>query len=49
MKLSDNDYVEAVYYTNSTSDQTIEYKNKNVELNRLKLGKRDTKGVKIRV
>lgn len=49
MKLGAKDYVEQVYYTQNAAEQTIEYKNKNVELNKLKLGKRDTKGVKIRV
>ena len=49
MKLSDGDYVEAVYYTQYAVDHTIEYKNKKVELSKLKIGKRDTKGVKIRV
>ncbi len=48
MKLSEQDYVEAVYYTASASDQTILYKNKNLELNKLKLGRRDSKGVKVR-
>ncbi len=49
MRLGENDYVEAVYYTQNAVEHTIEYKNKNVELNKLKLGKRDTKGVKIRI
>lgn len=49
MKLGGNDYVEEVYYTQNTVEQTIEYKGKKVELNKLKAGKRDTKGVKIRV
>lgn len=49
MKLGTKDYVEQVYYTQNAVEQTIEYKNRNVELNKLKLGKRDTKGVKIRV
>lgn len=48
MKLSEQDYVEAVYYTAGASDQTILYKNKNLELNKLKLGRRDSKGVKVR-
>jgi DNA gyrase subunit A len=49
MKLSDGDSVEAVYYTMGTGENTVEYKNKKVELNKLKVGKRDTKGVKIRL
>lgn len=49
MKLPENDYIEAVYYTQNAVEQTIEYKGKTVELNKLKPGRRDTKGVKIRV
>lgn len=49
MKLGVNDYLEAVYYTQNAVESTIEYKNKDIELNKLKLGKRDTKGTKIRV
>lgn len=49
MKLGEQDYVEQVYYTQNATEQTIEYKNKTIELNKLKLGRRDTKGVKIRV
>lgn len=49
MKLGDGDYVETVYYTQNNVEQTIEYKNKKVELNKIKIGKRDTKGVKIRI
>lgn len=48
MKLSDKDYLEAVYYTKNAVEQTIQYKNKTLELNKLKLGKRDSKGVKVR-
>ena len=49
MKLVANDYVEEVYYTQNAREQMIEYKGKNMELNHLKLGKRDSKGVKPRV
>lgn len=49
MKLGEKDYIEQVYYTQNATEQTIEYKNKTIELNKLKLGRRDTKGVKIRV
>lgn len=49
MKLADGDCVEAVYYTQNAVEQTIEYRDRKVELNKLKPGKRDTKGVKIRV
>ncbi len=49
MKLGTKDWVENVYYTMNSIDLTIEYKGKKVELNKLKAGKRDGKGVKIRI
>ncbi len=49
MKLGAKDFVEHVYYTMDFVEQAIEYKGKQVELNKLKAGKRDGKGVKIRV
>ena len=49
MKLVARDYVEEVYYTQNSVEQFIEYKGKKMELNRLKAGKRDAKGVKPRV
>lgn len=49
MKLTASDYVEAVYYTQNATEQIITYKEKQIELNKLKLGKRDTKGVKVRI
>lgn len=49
MKLSQKDLLEAVYYTQNAVEKTIEYNGKTVELNKLKAGKRDGKGVKIRV
>lgn len=49
MKLADGDLVETVYYTRNGVDATVPYKSRNLDLNKLKLGKRDTKGVKIRV
>ena len=48
MKLGPKDFVENVYFTGIWA-KTIEYKGKQVELSRLKAGKRDTKGTKIRV
>ena len=48
MKLGDKDSLEAVYYTQNAVESTIEYKSKNLVLNSLKLGKRDTKGTKVR-
>ena len=49
MKLGAKDSVEAVYYTRTAVEQTIEYGGKELELNKLKLGKRDSKGVKVRI
>ena len=48
MKLGNKDYVENIHYTQNTVEQWIEYKGKNLELNRLKAGKRDSKGTKPR-
>ncbi len=49
MKLSGSDEVEAVYFLKNGVEQTAEIKEKQVELNKLKLGKRDTKGTKLRL
>ncbi len=48
MKLGDKDTIEAVYYTRNAVETTIKYKNKNLVLNSLKPGKRDSKGTKVR-
>lgn len=48
MKLNEGAFVEAVYYTQNAVEMTIKYKNKNLVLNSLKLGKRDSKGTKVR-
>ena len=49
MKLGNDDFIEKVYYCQPGSDGFIEYKNKEIEINRIKINKRDTKGTKIRV
>lgn len=49
MKLGAKDYVENVYYTGAGQEVSIEYRDKHMELSKLKLGKRDTKGTKVRV
>jgi DNA gyrase subunit A len=49
MKLSKDDLVEEVYYIQNSVVQTITYKEKEIELNKLKLSKRDGKGVKVRL
>ncbi|MCQ2509501.1 MAG: DNA topoisomerase 4 subunit A [Lachnospiraceae bacterium] len=46
MHLSDSDALESVYLLASSQDCTIEYKGKPLCLNRMKLGKRDGRGVK---
>ena len=48
MKLGDKDLVEGVYYTQNGMEASIQYKSRNLVLNSLKLGRRDTKGVKVR-
>ena len=49
MKLGAKDVVESVYYTQNAVETSVEYKGKNLLLNGLKLGSRDSKGVKVRV
>ncbi len=51
MKLGENDTIEAVYYAypeGEGENETISYKSRNLDLHKLKSGKRDTKGTKIR-
>lgn len=48
IKLGARDFVETVYFT-GIWDQTIEYKGKEIALSKLKMGKRDTKGTKVRI
>jgi len=48
MKLSDNDVLESVYYTKNAVETLIQYKSKNLVLNSIKPGKRDSKGIKVR-
>ncbi|WWR14533.1 DNA topoisomerase (ATP-hydrolyzing) [Lachnospiraceae bacterium JLR.KK008] len=49
MRLSEQDVIEAVYYTENMTDTVVPYRNKSLELHKLRSGKRDTKGVKVRV
>ncbi len=49
MKLAPQDALEAVYFFNENNPTTIEAGGRSVELNRLKIAKRDTKGTKLRV
>ena len=49
MKLAAKDFVEEVYYHKNMVESTIVYKEKDITLNSIKLLKRDSKGVKLRV
>ncbi|MGL5259300.1 MAG: DNA gyrase subunit A, partial [Lachnospiraceae bacterium] len=49
MKLNEDAYVDSVFYTQNANEQSIEYKDKQIILNQIKLGRRDGKGTKIRV
>lgn len=49
IKLSPEDSVKEVYLLDVGDNDVVEYKGKQVELRKLKTGKRDTKGVKIRL
>ncbi|MCM1268122.1 MAG: DNA topoisomerase 4 subunit A [Bacteroidales bacterium] len=49
MKLSASDEIEAVYYTQNIDERSIEYGDRALELNKLKPGHRDSKGVKVRL
>ena len=48
MKLITNDYISEVYFTRGVDDSTIEHNGKQIQLNGIKLLKRDTKGTKLR-
>ncbi len=49
MKLNGSDLVESVHYTSYNQAPTMEYREKEVDLGKIKLGRRDSKGTKIRV
>ena len=49
MRLGEGDCLEHAYLLEGHTDYTIEYKEKKVSLNRLRLAKRDTKGTKTRL
>ncbi len=49
MRLGAGDRLEAAYLYQTGTEQTITYKEKQLTLNKLKPGSRDTKGVKVRV
>jgi len=49
MKLSDKEFIEEVYYAKNAADLTATYHDKEIVLNQIKLGKKGTKGTKLRV
>ena len=49
MKLGEKDAVEAVYYLTTEEEPEISYREKNVDIHRIKLQKRDSKGTKLRL
>ena len=49
MRLGEGDCLEHAYLLEGHTDYTVEYKEKKVSLNRLRLAKRDTKGTKTRL
>ena len=49
MRLGADDCLESAYLYRTGTEQTITYKEKQITLNKLKFGSRDTKGVKVRV
>lgn len=49
MKLTGTDYIENVYYLRSGMENMIEYKEKTLDLHKLKAAIRDGKGTKVRV
>lgn len=48
IKLSNDDFIEEVYYTKNGDEQAVTVGSRIVELSKLKLNKRDTKGNKLR-
>lgn len=49
MRLAEKDALEAIYLYHTGQEESVEYKDKQLVLNKLKAGSRDTKGVKVRV
>ncbi len=48
MRLGEGDFLEAVHLYHAGTEKSVEYRGRTLVLNRLKAGKRDTKGVKAR-
>lgn len=49
MRLTEKDALEAIHLYHTGQEESVEYKDKQLVLNKLKAGSRDTKGVKVRV
>ena len=49
MRFAEKDALEAIHLYHAGQEESIEYKEKQLVLNKLKAGSRDTKGVKVRV
>ena len=49
IKLVKEDYIENAYIVSKQEEIVVSYKDKEVNLNKLKLAKRDTKGTKLRL
>ena len=48
MKLNGKALIDQVHFSKNAVESNIEYNGKKIELNKIKLGKRDSKGTKIR-
>ena len=49
MRLAEKDALEAIHLYHTGQEESVEYKDKQLILNKLKSGSRDTKGIKVRV
>lgn len=49
IKLAKEDLIDDVYLPSHTAEVTIDYKGREVDLNKMKMAHRDTKGIKLRV
>ena len=49
IKLSTTDELTKIYYLRFGEEKVIEYQDKKMDLSKLRLGKRDSKGTKVRV
>ncbi|MCC2826254.1 DNA topoisomerase 4 subunit A [Faecalicatena orotica] len=49
MRLAEKDALEAIHLYHTGQEESVEYKDKQLVLNKLKAGSRDTKGVKVRI